>query len=214
MTSVSGLAFSVENECGCNERPVVLRALNDGVRDFFARSESCLWSVSHENVPLVDSYSAVPGSGWHIRRILAVQLVKNDRKRTLCPLEYELSSDWSGVRLKIRHDDADRIRILSVLVPVAGGNISIPDQYLTQYSDGIVYAACCRIVRQTGRPWFSPELEQYFNMQYLREVTRAITTAEDQALEWEQSTSDSSVSSVSSVPSDQSVSSPESSSGA
>lgn len=187
MTPVSGLAFSVENECSCNERPVVLRALNDGARDFFARSESCLWSVSHENAPLVDSYPAVPGSGWHIRRILAVQLVKNDRKRTLCPLEYELSSDWSGVRLKIRHDDIDRIRILSVLVPVAGNGISIPDKYLTQYSDGIVYAACCRIVRQTGRPWFSPELEQYYNMRYLREVTRAITTAEDQALEWERS---------------------------
>ena len=176
--ALNELAFSVETECGCNERPVVLRALRDAARDFFIRSEAWVGNFSYNNEPEVDYYDAAGAQDAYVHRVLSVEFISRGIPQRLLNSDFELA-DQNLIRLKIAHKDENlMIRIRSVLIPNPGKD-HLPQDLLVEYRDGLVYGACMRIVRQAGKPWFSPELEQMFNLNYLREVTKAITRSEN-----------------------------------
>ena len=169
--ALNELAFSVETESGCNERPIVLRALRDAVRDFCIRSESWIFDIVH-NCSGQNNFDCVGTNDAYVHRILDVYKIVNGNTRRIKPVFYSLQEDN---KLRIADlGDADQVKIRSVLIPNPDSS-AFPDEMLTRFRDGIVYAACMRIVRQVGKPWFSPELEQMFQLNFLREVTKAIT---------------------------------------
>ncbi|MBO4633268.1 MAG: hypothetical protein J5858_15220 [Lentisphaeria bacterium] len=174
------LAFSVENECGCNERPIVLRALRDAARDFCIRSESWIGKFRYDNDSGNDFYDGAGALDAYVHRVLRVEFLHNKQCCRLHEREYELA-DANMVKLKKEHkaENVSQIRIVSVLIPNAGSD-KLPKELITLYRDGLVYGACSRIVRQVGKEWFSPELEQMFQVQYLREVTKAICRTENE----------------------------------
>ncbi len=174
-SALNELAFSVETECGCNERPIVLRALRDGARDFCIRSEAWVCDSWYDNDPTSDYYDGAGALDAYVHRVLDVKYVQDGCIRPLRDNEYELAGT-NLVKVKRPHPDTvSQIRISAVLIPDPGSN-DLPQELTTRYRDGLIYAACSRIVRQVGKPWFSPDLEQYFQMNYLREVTKAIST--------------------------------------
>ena len=176
--NLSELAFSVETECGCNERPMVLRALRDAARDFCIRSEAWIADSWYDNEPDADLYDGAGALDAYVHRILSVKYETNGNIRPLPQRDYELVGS-NMVKLKKPHPDAvSTIRITAVLVPNPDSE-TLPDDLMIRFRDGIDYGACMRIVRQAGKPWFSPELEQMFNLNYLREVTKAITHLEN-----------------------------------
>ena len=172
--ALNELAFSVETECGCNERPVVLRALRDAIRDFCIRSEAWV----HEVVYDCDggtSFNAAGTENAYVHRILDVFKIVNGNTHRISPHFYSLQD--SNMVLIAPIGCVDQVKIISVLIPDPD-SASLPEEMLTRFRDGIVYGACMRIVRQVGKPWFSLELEQRFSLEYLREVTKAICREE------------------------------------
>ena len=172
--TLNELAFSVETECGCNERPVVLRALRDAARDFCIRSEAWIGDCRYDNDSENDHYDGAGALDAYVHRVLSVEYLHNGQSVKLYDREYELL-DRHMVKLKKSHKagEVSQIRIVSVLIPDPG-NENLPEDLVALYRDGLVYGACMRIVRQAGKPWFSLELEQRFEVQFLREVTKAI----------------------------------------
>ena len=178
-SALNELAFAVENECGCNERPIVLRALRDGARDFCIRSEAWVCDSWYDNEPDADLYDGAGALDAYVHRVLNVEYLRNGNIIPLREQEYELAGT-NLVKVKRPHpEEVSEIRIRAVLIPNPGSE-TLPDELAKRYRDGIVYAACMRIVRQAGKPWFSPELEQMFQLNYLREVTKAICAIQSQ----------------------------------
>lgn len=168
--ALNELAFSVETECGCNERPVVLRALRDAIRDFCIRSESWVYEIVH-SCSGESSFDCVGTNDAYVHRILDVFKIVNGNMHRISPVFYSLQNNMVLIP---KLGTADQVKIISVLIPNPD-SAALPEEMLTRFHDGIVYGACMRIVRQAGKPWFSPELEQMFQLHYLREVTKAIT---------------------------------------
>ena len=177
--SLSSLAFAVENECGCNERPAVYRALRDSARDFCVRSEGWIAESIFDNEPGSDVYDGAGANDAFVHKVLLVQYIRDGKRAELHEREYELI-DSNFIRLKKDHAETDQVRIVAVLIPNPESE-ELPEELVMRYRDGLVYGACARLAGQVGKPWFSPELEQKYQLQFLREVTRAISAGEEKA---------------------------------
>ncbi|MBO4303541.1 MAG: hypothetical protein J6A21_03045 [Lentisphaeria bacterium] len=176
--TLQDLAFSVETNCSCNERPIVLRALRDAARDFCKRSECYVAVSTFDNEPEQDLYDGAGSrEGINVYRVLDVEYLVNGNAVPLREEEYELAGT-NLVRVKRPHENVHSIRIKAVLSPDPGSE-NLPEDLVTRYYDALVYGACMRIVRQAGTPYFSPELEMSFHQLYLRELTKAIVDSEN-----------------------------------
>lgn len=174
--NLNDLAFAVENESSCNERPIVYRALRDSAREFCLKSESFLGKFCYPNEPEIKTYDAAGSMDAFVHRILTIKYSRNGYKYELDETEYKLL-DTNMVLLLADKKDVETIYICSVLVPNPGSD-NLPEELIYRYRDGLIYGACMRIARQAGKPWFSPQMEMYYRGLFLSEVTRAIANTE------------------------------------
>ena len=174
--NLNDLAFAVENEIACNERPIVYRALRDSAREFCIKSESLIGRSFYPNESQINTYDAAGSADAFVHRILTVAYLQNGYKYELDPDQYRLL-DTNMVLLKQEKKDVDQIYICSVLIPNPGSD-NLPEELVYRYRDGLIYGACMRIARQAEKPWFSPQMEMYYRGLFLSEVTRAIANTE------------------------------------
>ena len=170
---LSDLAFSIETECGCNERSVVLRALRDSARDFCIDSESWIGNFVYAIDPDLNIYDGAGTEDGRVYRLLSVSVSKDSVRYYGSLHDYRLLRDGSVYVNRGFLNHGDYVHIKTVLMPTPESE-NIPEWLLLRHRDGLIYGACSRICRQIGKPWFSMELSERYRMRYLQEVTFAI----------------------------------------
>lgn len=171
--TLSDLAFGTENASGCNERPVVLRALRDSAREFCRLSESWVRKYVYAVDEGIATYDAAGAEDAFVHRVLSVRLYRDRQEKPGREAEYEL---LDGNTLRIDKEllkGQKYLKIESVLIPNPG-SMNLPEETVLRNRDALLYGACARLMRQSGKPWFSAEMSEYYQQKFYGEIQRAI----------------------------------------